>query len=256
MAKTQNSLSDDPKKLGRPRGFRVLVRDVKLAAGAGFVVGYAGDILTMPGLPKVPAAETIDIDEQGVLRLNRDDAVRLALLHSRAYQQQLETLYLSALDVTFERFRFDVQFFGGTETFFTADGRLRPGSGGQSRSTLEQNSFFDASKLFANGAELTVGFANSIVWQFSGENSDFTTSLLDFTDRPDSVSEDFNRRFRDRHLILSSLSYTQSDFEQGRLIWGYGWTEDIPHGLLATLTGGVELGEFETRGIDRLRHER
>ena len=65
MAKTQNSLSDDPKKLGRPRGFRVLVRDAKLAAGAGFVVGYAGDILTMPGLPKVPAAETIDIDEQG-----------------------------------------------------------------------------------------------------------------------------------------------------------------------------------------------
>jgi formate--tetrahydrofolate ligase len=65
MAKTQNSLSDDPKKLGRPRGFRVLVRDAKLAAGAGFVVGYAGDILTMPGLPKVPAAESIDIDDHG-----------------------------------------------------------------------------------------------------------------------------------------------------------------------------------------------
>ena len=54
MAKTQNSLSDDPKKLGRPRGFTVTVRDAKLAAGAGFVVAYAGDILTMPGLPKVP----------------------------------------------------------------------------------------------------------------------------------------------------------------------------------------------------------
>ena len=65
MAKTQNSLSDDAKKLGRPRGFTVTIRDAKVAAGAGFVVAYAGDILTMPGLPKVPAAEAIDLDEQG-----------------------------------------------------------------------------------------------------------------------------------------------------------------------------------------------
>jgi len=65
MAKTQNSLSDDAKKLGRPRGFTVSVRDAKLCAGAGFVVAYAGDIMTMPGLPKRPAAEAIDLDEQG-----------------------------------------------------------------------------------------------------------------------------------------------------------------------------------------------
>jgi formate--tetrahydrofolate ligase len=65
MAKTQNSLSDDAKKLGRPRGFTVTVRDAKLCAGAGFVVAYAGDIMTMPGLPKRPAAEAIDLDEQG-----------------------------------------------------------------------------------------------------------------------------------------------------------------------------------------------
>ena len=65
MAKTQNSLSDDAKKLGRPRDFTVTVRDAKLAAGAGFVVAYAGDILTMPGLPKAPGAETMDIDADG-----------------------------------------------------------------------------------------------------------------------------------------------------------------------------------------------
>ncbi|MGH7332418.1 MAG: formate--tetrahydrofolate ligase [Candidatus Rokuibacteriota bacterium] len=65
MAKTQNSLSDDPKKLGRPRGFTVTVRDARLSAGAGFVVAYAGDVLTMPGLPKKPAAEAIDINEAG-----------------------------------------------------------------------------------------------------------------------------------------------------------------------------------------------
>jgi formate--tetrahydrofolate ligase len=65
MAKTQNSLSDDAKKLGRPRGFTVTIRDAKLAAGAGFVVAYAGDILTMPGLPKTPGAETMDVDADG-----------------------------------------------------------------------------------------------------------------------------------------------------------------------------------------------
>jgi formate--tetrahydrofolate ligase len=65
MAKTQNSLSDDAQKLGRPRDFTVTIRDAKLAAGAGFVVAYAGDILTMPGLPRKPAAESIDIDARG-----------------------------------------------------------------------------------------------------------------------------------------------------------------------------------------------
>jgi formate--tetrahydrofolate ligase len=65
VAKTQNSLSDDPKRHGRPRGFTITVRDVSLSAGAGFVVAYAGDILTMPGLPKVPGAEGIDIDASG-----------------------------------------------------------------------------------------------------------------------------------------------------------------------------------------------
>lgn len=65
IAKTQYSLSDNPKLLGRPSGFRVTIRDVKLNNGAGFVVAYAGDILTMPGLPKHPAAENIDVDENG-----------------------------------------------------------------------------------------------------------------------------------------------------------------------------------------------
>ena len=65
MAKTQYSLSDDASKLGRPEGFTVTVRNVKVSAGAGFVVALTGDIMTMPGLPKVPAAESIDVDENG-----------------------------------------------------------------------------------------------------------------------------------------------------------------------------------------------
>lgn len=65
VAKTQYSLSDDPAKLGKPEGFSVTIRDVKLSAGAGFIVAYAGDIMTMPGLPKIPAANNIDVDDMG-----------------------------------------------------------------------------------------------------------------------------------------------------------------------------------------------
>ncbi|MBP1736855.1 MAG: Formate--tetrahydrofolate ligase [Oscillospiraceae bacterium] len=67
IAKTQYSFSDDPKKLGAPSGFRITVQKVKVSAGAGFVVVMTGDIMTMPGLPKVPAAERIDVDENGVI---------------------------------------------------------------------------------------------------------------------------------------------------------------------------------------------
>lgn len=67
VAKTQYSFSDDPKKLGAPKNFRVAVRNLKVSAGAGFIVALTGDIMTMPGLPKVPSAEKIDIDENGVI---------------------------------------------------------------------------------------------------------------------------------------------------------------------------------------------
>ena len=65
VAKTQYSLSDDPTKLGAPKDFEITVRDVTISNGAGFAVIYTGNIMTMPGLPKVPAAEKINIDENG-----------------------------------------------------------------------------------------------------------------------------------------------------------------------------------------------
>ena len=65
MAKTQFSFSDDAGKLGAPRGFKITVREIKVNAGAGFLVAKTGDIMTMPGLPKVPSAEKIDVDENG-----------------------------------------------------------------------------------------------------------------------------------------------------------------------------------------------
>ncbi len=65
IAKTQYSFSDDPKKLGAPEDFRITVKNVRVSAGAGFIVVLTGDIMTMPGLPKSPAAERIDINENG-----------------------------------------------------------------------------------------------------------------------------------------------------------------------------------------------
>ncbi len=67
VAKTQYSFSDDPTKLGAPENFTVTIKNVKVSAGAGFIVVLTGDIMTMPGLPKVPAAEKIDVDENGVI---------------------------------------------------------------------------------------------------------------------------------------------------------------------------------------------
>ena len=67
MAKTQYSFSDNAALLGAPKGFKVTVRNLKVCAGAGFIVALTGDIMTMPGLPKVPSAEKIDVDENGVI---------------------------------------------------------------------------------------------------------------------------------------------------------------------------------------------
>jgi formate--tetrahydrofolate ligase len=67
VAKTQYSFSDDPTKLGRPTGYRLTIRDVYPSAGAGFVVALAGDVMTMPGLPKVPAAEAIRVLTDGTI---------------------------------------------------------------------------------------------------------------------------------------------------------------------------------------------
>ncbi len=67
MAKTQYSFSDDPKLLGAPKGFDITVRNIRISAGAGFIVALTGDIMTMPGLPKVPSAEKIDITEEGLI---------------------------------------------------------------------------------------------------------------------------------------------------------------------------------------------
>lgn len=123
----------------------------------------------------------LPLDEKGVLALDRSTAVRTALLNSREYQSELEQLYLSALDVTYQRFRFDAQFFGTNSTFFTADGPDRSLVGGDGSSLLEEDNSLELHKLTATGGEIVAGVANSLVWQFAGPDEYAATTLLDFS---------------------------------------------------------------------------
>jgi len=117
-------------------------------------------------------------DEDGQILLGLEDAVRIARIHSPDYQEELETLYLSALDVSTERFRFDVQFFGSMDLTDRHVGIARTGT---EINELSLDTGLTASKQLATAGELLVGIANSTVWEFTGNDSTFTTSLLNFS---------------------------------------------------------------------------
>ena len=125
------------------------------------------------------------LDENNVLRLSSKEAFRLALLHDTGYQRELETLYLSALDVSAERFRFDTQFFGGYEVDYEATGKDASSTGSTSVFDLSTRDSSAGSlkmkRAFTTGADLVVGLANSLVWQFSGPNNYSSSTLIDFS---------------------------------------------------------------------------
>lgn len=118
-------------------------------------------------------------NEYGAIVVDLPTAVKIARLNNRDFQDNLETLYLSALDVTFERFRFDTQFFMSTATDYVLNGEIR--GGGESTSSLGVSNSISAQRLFTTGGQLVVDLANSIVWQFSGPDTYTAVTLLDFT---------------------------------------------------------------------------
>ncbi len=120
----------------------------------------------------------LPLNENGELVLDRKAAVQIALLHSPTYQTELEDLYLSALNVTFERFQFDTQFFGGNDSFLTTSGPLSGDAA--SVSTFENDSSLSLNKQFATGGELVAGVANSVVWELGGPNSYRVTTPFTF----------------------------------------------------------------------------
>ena len=129
----------------------------------------------------------LPLDERGVLVLDADTAVRTAVLHSTLYQAEVETLYLSALDVSTERFFLGNQLFAGYSAAYTADGKLRRGSGGNSSSTLtngfarERDRGVALQRQFTNGAEMVIGLANSLTWQLAGPDSQTASTVIDFS---------------------------------------------------------------------------
>lgn len=120
-----------------------------------------------------------EFNDEGALKLTMNGSVCLAQIHSSDYRTQIETIYLSALDVSTERFRFDVQFFGNSNTVFRHAGDATSGLGEQN--TLSQDTTFQLRKHFSTGGDLLVGFANSFVWQFAGTDSNVASSLLNFS---------------------------------------------------------------------------
>ena len=128
---------------------------------------------------------SLPVNEDGQVELNLDTAYQLALLHSPDLQQQRETLYLSALDVSLERFGFDSQLFAGFNSFLTTQGRQRTGTG-QSSTTLSHQlgangQGINFRKLGITGTTLTAGIANTILWNFSGNNTQTSSSLINFS---------------------------------------------------------------------------
>jgi hypothetical protein len=124
-------------------------------------------------------------NENGEVVLSLSDAYRLALIHSTDLQQQRETLYLSALEVSIQRFGFDTQLFSGFNSFLTSSGRFNNGTG-QSSTNLtsslgENGQGLQASRLGITGANFVVGLANTIMWEFSGNNTQSANSLINFS---------------------------------------------------------------------------
>jgi hypothetical protein len=171
-------------------------------------------------LPDVEASDYrawLPYADDGTVRVDLVGAIDLARLHSRDYQAQKETLFLSALDVTAERFRFDAQFFAGNSTQYIGTGAVR--NGGTSSSLLSTNSNIQMQKAFTAGGTLLVGLANSVIWQFSGQGSTFNGSLanvafsqplLQFAGRP-RIMEELTRA--ERNLLYNVRQYDR--FQQG-----------------------------------------
>lgn len=121
--------------------------------------------------------EYVPLTPDGKVLLSLDSALTLAYVNSPTYQSQIETLYLSALDVSAERFRLQTQFFGGDSITYSHQGK--DNFGGE-RNTLTNSLDFQARRRTAVAGEILVGFANSFVWQFTGNDTNATVSILNF----------------------------------------------------------------------------
>ena len=176
----------------------------------------------------------VPLDEQGQLKLDIRSAVSTALLNSPNYQRQLEELYLSALDVTFERFRFDTQFFGGYEAFYETIGPDRADGPSNELDLSTRN--IAASKMLAGGGSLVVGLANSLIWEFTGSDRHTPLTLLDF-----SLVQPL-LRFGGRARVLERLTIAER-----ALLANVRQMERFRRGFYADIVAGVDSGSGPSR---------
>ncbi len=123
----------------------------------------------------------LPVNENGEVEMDIATAYRLALLHSTDYQQQRETLYLSALDVSLQRFGFDSQLFSGFNAFVENNGALSSSGSSTTLETSLGNQGLRLQKLGITGSTLVIGLANSMIWQFAGPNTQTASTLIDFS---------------------------------------------------------------------------
>ena len=158
-------------------------------------------------------SEYVDLDESGAVVLDADSALTLAYLHSPFHQRQRETLYLSALDVTRERFRLSTQFFGGYDLTYT---KTEAGSVAVAGRESEGNPALSARRAFSAGADLLVGIANSFVFELASDDPSFSLRLSGKA--PDRIE-----RFLLDRRHASSVSRIADDEQQKRLfvLWAF-----------------------------------
>jgi hypothetical protein len=204
----------------------------------------------------------------GSYELRLEDSVRLALIHSPNYQQQLETLYLSSLDVSTERFRLQTQFFGGNLTSYSHRGPNASGLGvgntasggagtyggnprtapfGATGDTMRTVTGGEARRRFATAGELVVGFANSFMWQFAGPDQSASASLASFAFLQPLL------RAGGRVVGLERLTLAERTLLANvRAMYRYrqGFFTQIAIGDLNGLTGPQRRGGFTGAGLD------
>jgi hypothetical protein len=181
--------------------------------------------------------QSLPYDDDGQVVLNLEQAIKVARMNSRDYQRELEDLYLSALDVTFERFRFDAQYFARNSTLYTANGPDRSGSGGVTSSQLSTETTAELHKLTATGGELVAGLANSILWQFAGPDTNSYNSLLDFSFVQPLL------RFGGRARVLERLTRSERD-----LLANVRQMQQFQQGFYVELATGRNGGDGPNRG--------
>jgi hypothetical protein len=246
--------SDDPtsaqimKSLYGKHGMRKWLRD-----------GVTSDVVNPMWLSMVPGYTRVLPD--GTIVFDVPTANLMGRIHSRDYQRSLEEVYLSSLDVAFERFRFAVQYFGGNDTrFFTNGnessaflGRFRQGPPRESNSIVDSSTAFGFSRRFAAGGQVVASIANSMVWQFSGEDVNFTTSVINWSVVQPLlrgggrivVLETLTRAERNLLANLRAMAQFRQDFHRTILLGG---DTSIEPARIGGFSGGAGLSGFTGTG--------